>query len=156
VPERSEVGYRLYAADNLLRLQRVRWLQSLGLSPDRIKGVLGEPGADAGLREVLEALLVEVQGQLAAFEERQDRIRETLDWEDLELPEGEPRAMKLAEGVPGRIPPGSEPLARRAGAKDIGDARGLRLARGVRERARVPGRLLRTKPRRIPGCARAG
>ena len=97
MPERSEVGYRLYAADNLLRLQRVRWLQSLGLSPDRIKGVLGEPGADAGLREVLEALLVEVQGQLAAFEERQDRIRETLDWEDLELPEGEPRAMKLAE-----------------------------------------------------------
>lgn len=65
-PQRSEAGYRLYAAaDDLLRLQRVRRLQSLGLSLDRIKGGLGEPGADAGLREVLEALLVEVEGQLA-------------------------------------------------------------------------------------------
>lgn len=88
-PQRSEAGYRLYAAaDDLLRLQRVRRLQSLGLSLDRIKGCLGEPGADAGLLEVLEALLVEVEGQLAPPEERQERIRETLDREDPELPEG--------------------------------------------------------------------
>jgi DNA-binding transcriptional MerR regulator len=104
-PQRSEARYRLYAADDLLRLQRVRRLQSLGLSLDhRIKGVLGEPGADAGLREVLETLLVEVEGQLAAPEERQEHIRETLDREDPELPEGETRAMKLAKECLGDYP----------------------------------------------------
>ena len=146
-PQRSEAGYRLYAAaDDLLRLQRVRRLQSLGLSLDhRIKGVLVEPGTDARLREVLEALLVEVEGQLAAPEERQERIRETLDREDPELPEGS-LGPEVGEGVPGRLPQGSEPLARRAGAKDMGDARGLRLARGVSERARFPGTLLRAIP----------
>ena len=105
-PQRSEAGYRLYAAaDDLLRLQRVRRLQSLGLSLDRIKikGVLGESGADAGLREVLEALLVEVEGQLAPPEERQERIRETLDREDPELPEGS-LGPEVGEGVPGRLP----------------------------------------------------
>ena len=96
-PERSASGYRLYTADDLLRLHRVRRLQSLGLSLDRIKGVLGEPGAGTGLREVLEALLAEVEGQLVALESRRDRLRETLAREDPEAPEGEPRAMKLAE-----------------------------------------------------------
>jgi len=96
-PERSASGYRLYTADDLLRLHRVRRLQSLGLSLDRIKGVLGEPGAGTGLREVLEALLAEVEGQLVALASRRDRLRETLAREDPEAPEGEPRAMKLAE-----------------------------------------------------------
>lgn len=96
-PKRSEAGYRLFDADDLLRLHRVRRLQSLGLSLDRIKGVLGEPNTGTGLREVLEALLAEVEGQLAALERRRDRLRETLAREDLEAPEGEPRAMKLAE-----------------------------------------------------------
>jgi DNA-binding transcriptional MerR regulator len=96
-PERSEAGYRLYAADDLLRLHRIRRLQSLGLSLERIKGVLGEPGSGTGLRDVLEALLAEVEGQLTALGERRDRLRETLAREDPEAPEGEPRAMKLAE-----------------------------------------------------------
>ena len=103
-PQRSEARYRLYAADDLLRLQRVRRLQSLGLSLDRIKGVLGEPGADAGLREVLETLLVEVEGLRAAPEERQERIRDTLDGKDPELPEGETQAMKLAQECLGDYP----------------------------------------------------
>jgi DNA-binding transcriptional MerR regulator len=96
-PERSEAGYRLYTADDLLRLHRIRHLQSLGLSLDRIKGVLGEPGSGAGLRDVLEALLAEVEGQLGTLERRRERIREALAREDPEVPEGEPRAMKLAE-----------------------------------------------------------
>ncbi len=96
-PERSEAGYRLYTADDLLRLQRVRHLQSLGLSLDRIKRVLGEPGSGTGLRAVLQALLVEVEGQMGTLQRRRDRIREVLAREDLEVPEGEPRAMRLAE-----------------------------------------------------------
>jgi DNA-binding transcriptional MerR regulator len=95
-PDRSEAGYRLYTADDLLRLQRVRHLQSLGLSLDRIKRVLGEPGSGTGLREVLEALLAEVEGQMGTLQRRRDRIREVLAREDLEVPEGEPRAMRLA------------------------------------------------------------
>jgi hypothetical protein len=48
-PQRSEAGYRLYAAaDDLLRLQRVRRLQSLGLSLDRIKAVSASPAPTLG------------------------------------------------------------------------------------------------------------
>lgn len=100
-PERSEAGYRLYTADDLLRLHRVKKLRSLGLSLDRIKAVLGMPGSGTGLRNVLEALLAEVEGQLGVLEERRDRLRETLAREDPEAPEGEPRAMKLAEAYLG-------------------------------------------------------
>ena len=96
-PERSEVGYRLYGADELLRLHRVKELRSLGLPLDRIKGVLGEPGSGNGLRGVLEALLDEVEGQIGALQERRDRLRETLAREDLEAPAEEPRTMKMAE-----------------------------------------------------------
>ena len=39
-PERSEAGYRLYGAQNRLRLQRIRRLQALGLSLKQIKVVL--------------------------------------------------------------------------------------------------------------------
>jgi len=53
---------------------------------------------------VLETLLVEVEGLRAAPEERQERIRETLDREDPELPEGETRAMKLAQECLGDYP----------------------------------------------------
>jgi hypothetical protein len=56
------------------------------------------------LREVLEALLVEVERLRAAPEERQERIRETLDREDPELPEGETWAMKLAKECLGDYP----------------------------------------------------
>jgi hypothetical protein len=131
-------------------------VQSLGLSLDRIKGVLVEPGTDARLREVPEALLVEIEGQLAALEERRDRIRETLDREDPELPEGEPRVMRLAEERMGEYLKEASPSPVEQERKVWATARGLRLARGVRERARVPGTRPRAKPRRITGCARAG
>ena len=97
-PERTEAGYRLYTADDLLRLNRIKKLRSLGLSLARIEGVLGEPGSDAGLRDVLGALLAEVEGQLGVPEERRNRLLQMLAREDdLEVPEREPRAMKLAE-----------------------------------------------------------
>ena len=56
-PERSEAGYRLYRADDLLRLHRIKRLRSLGLSLAQVKDVLGEPGSGNELRGVLEALL---------------------------------------------------------------------------------------------------
>ena len=40
--ERSESGYRLYSANDLLRLNRGKKLRSLGLTPRQIRSVLGE------------------------------------------------------------------------------------------------------------------
>lgn len=40
--EAERSGYRLYSADDLLRLHRVRKLQSLGFSLKRVWDVLGE------------------------------------------------------------------------------------------------------------------
>ena len=42
-PDRTEAGYRLFNAQDLLRLQRIRRLQALGLSLKQIKTLLGEP-----------------------------------------------------------------------------------------------------------------
>ncbi len=38
-PERTEAGYRLYGTHDVLRLQRIRRLQALGLSLNQIKTV---------------------------------------------------------------------------------------------------------------------
>src|SRR5437879_12380770 len=55
-PQRTESGYRLYSAGDLLRLQRIRRLQALGLSLKQIKILLGEhvSGQGRSLRDVLE------------------------------------------------------------------------------------------------------
>ncbi len=74
-PERSEAGYRLYLAEALLRLARIRRLRSLGLSLKRVGDVLGDPDDEKSLKMVLEALLA---------------------GGDLEEP-GKPDALKLAE-----------------------------------------------------------
>ena len=63
-PERSESGYRLYTADDLLRLHRIKQLRSLGLSLKQIRGALGDPGSGSELRYVLEALLSEVETRI--------------------------------------------------------------------------------------------
>jgi DNA-binding transcriptional MerR regulator len=52
-PERSEAGYRLYCADDLLRLHRIKRLRSLGFSLTQVKGVLGEPDSGDELRGIL-------------------------------------------------------------------------------------------------------
>ena len=52
-PRRSEPGYRLYTADDLLRLHQIKRLRSLGLSLDRIKGILGASGSRVELGSVL-------------------------------------------------------------------------------------------------------
>src|SRR5687768_14200034 len=67
-PERSVSGYRLYAADDLLRLDQIKRLQALGLSLERIKGILGGSGSGVDLGSVLEALLGEVESQIEHLE----------------------------------------------------------------------------------------
>jgi DNA-binding transcriptional MerR regulator len=60
-PKRTEGGYRLYTAQDLLRLQRIRRLRSLGLPLERIKEILGEPGREHEqvLRNALQSLVEE-------------------------------------------------------------------------------------------------
>ena len=81
-PGRSESGYRLYTADDLLRLHHIKKLQSLGLSLERIKGILGEGGPGTELGSVLEALLGEVEYQIERLERRRTRLRRMLAGEE--------------------------------------------------------------------------
>jgi DNA-binding transcriptional MerR regulator len=97
VPERSGSGYRLYTADHLLRLYRIKKLQSLGFSLGRIKSLLGESGSGNELRNVLEALLREVEEEIRVFERRRERLREMLAREDLENVPGQPHILKVSE-----------------------------------------------------------
>jgi DNA-binding transcriptional MerR regulator len=96
--ERSEAGYRLYSADDLLRLHRVKKLRSLGLSLQQVRSVLGEGDGELSLRITLTALRTEVEAEITRLEERRRRIDETLAREDLETEEVSPsfgRAMDL-------------------------------------------------------------
>ena len=82
-PERSQGGYRLYTASDLMRLLRIRRLQALGLSLKQIKGILGTPDQERPLREVLEVLLADLSAQIAALERRRARIQRLLAEETL-------------------------------------------------------------------------
>jgi DNA-binding transcriptional MerR regulator len=109
-PGRSESGYRLYAADDLLQLHRIKRLQSLGLSLGRVKGILGESGSDVELGSVLEALLGEVESQIEHLERRRARLRRMIDEEDPSEAGEEPHMLELARrhlgGRLGEVTPG--------------------------------------------------
>ena len=83
-PERTGAGYRLYSTNDLLRLQRIRRLQTLGLSLKQIKTVLGEPQYERTLREVLQSLDNELEAQIQKLEQRRERIKKLLDDETLD------------------------------------------------------------------------
>ena len=99
-PARTEAGYRLYTAQDLLRLQRIRRLRALGLPLDRIKEVLGKPDREhePALRHALQALVEELSAQILELEERRERLQQLLTQdsvEDAHVP-GEPaRALYL-------------------------------------------------------------
>lgn len=95
-PARSESGYRLYAASDLLRLHRIRRLRSLGLSLERIKGVLGGSVSGVELGSVLEALLGEVEGQIRHLELRRDLLERMLAGDDPSGTNEEPRMLEIA------------------------------------------------------------
>lgn len=78
-PQRAENGYRLYTANDLLRLQRIKQLQGLGLSLVRIKEVLGKPEQEEHtLRSVLEFVLEELSAQIEILEKRRERVKKLL------------------------------------------------------------------------------
>ena len=84
-PARTEAGYRLYNAYDLLRLRRIRRLQTLGLSLKQIKAVLGEPSHEHTLREVLQSLDQELALQIRELEVRRERIGALLNEQSLDM-----------------------------------------------------------------------
>jgi DNA-binding transcriptional MerR regulator len=85
--ERSEGGYRLYGAEEALRLERVRRLRSLGLSIEQVRGVLldDDPEGERGrLRSALESRLEEISARIMELEGRRERISEALRADDPE------------------------------------------------------------------------
>ena len=77
-PERTESGYRLYTAQDLLRLQRIKRLQAFGLSLKQIQSVLGESKQEQTLRKVLQSLDQEYALQIQELEERRQKIQALL------------------------------------------------------------------------------
>ncbi|MDQ3604361.1 MAG: MerR family transcriptional regulator [Actinomycetota bacterium] len=95
-PRRSEPGYRLYTADDLLRLHQIKRLRSLGLSLDRTKGILGASGSHVELGSVLQALLGEVESHIEQLERRRDLLKRMLAGDDPSEEGGEPYMLELA------------------------------------------------------------
>jgi DNA-binding transcriptional MerR regulator len=87
-PKRTEVGYRLYTAQDLLRLQRIRRLRSLGLPLDRIKEILGETDVEQEvvLRNALRSLVEELTAQILELEERREMLKKLLAEDMLNQP----------------------------------------------------------------------
>ena len=99
-PKRTEGGYRLYAAHDLLRLQRIRRLRSLGLTLDRIGEILGESDVEQEvmLRNALQSLVEELTAQIIELEERREMLKHLLAEDSLDkphLPDETPSALLL-------------------------------------------------------------
>src|SRR5437868_1090074 len=96
-PQRTESGYRLYSAGDLLRLQRIRRLQALGLSLKQIKTLLGEhvSGQERSLRDVLQSLLTELTAEIQSLEEQRERIATLLKEESIEILRSEEHTSEL-------------------------------------------------------------
>lgn len=95
--ERSESGYRLYSANDLLRLQRVKKLQSLGLSLRQVGSVLGEEGGEISLRDILKALRAEVDSEIERLQDRRRLLDDMLSRGELETTETSPTFDKAME-----------------------------------------------------------
>ncbi len=85
-PKRTESGYRLYTAQDLLRLQHIRRLRSLGLPLERIREILGEPvhEHEQVLRNALQSLVEELTAQILELEERREMLEKLLAKETLD------------------------------------------------------------------------
>src|SRR5579884_2153809 len=77
-PERTSTGYRLFTAQDVLRVQRIRRLQAFGLSLKQIRDILGDPRQEHTLREVLQGLDQELVAQIHELEERRKKIKALL------------------------------------------------------------------------------
>lgn len=119
---RTESGYRLYNAADLIRLQQIRRLQSFGLSLKQIKDVLGEPQANQehSLRAVLASLLGETEQEIIRLEARRDRLQKLLAQEKLDEPVELPPSLLKAKEKLGALADEISPEMLRQEAKMFG------------------------------------
>ena len=109
-PARSESGYRLYSATDLLRLQRIKRLRALGLPLEHIRELLpldGPEGASQGLRAILLSLETAWSEQIRLLEEQREKVRRLLAEERLAELDGptEPGAMFYLDSVLEQLEP---------------------------------------------------
>lgn len=99
-PERTYSGYRLYDAQDLLRLYRIKELQELGLSLERIRIFLQEPDQSQSSESILRNLEAEIAAQIAELQERQQHIQRLLAQTPVDIlnqPEEIPPSIKLLQ-----------------------------------------------------------
>jgi DNA-binding transcriptional MerR regulator len=77
-PARSGGDYRLYSPELILRLQRIKQLQALGLSLRQIKKILDNYDDRQLWSDVLEALLDEIEAEITLLDARRERIERLL------------------------------------------------------------------------------
>jgi len=80
---RTESGHRLYAADDVVRLQQIRSLRALGFGLEEIRACLGRP--DFSARRVIELHLSRLEERIRA----QQRLRDLLEIVAARLDPGE-------------------------------------------------------------------
>lgn len=88
-PERTESGYRLYGAEDVLALRRIRWLRSLGLPVRQTQRVMENPDEPA-LREALADLEEEMTARITGLVAQREKIQGILEHGDLSDLPGEP------------------------------------------------------------------
>jgi DNA-binding transcriptional MerR regulator len=109
---RSEGGYRLYSANDLLRLQRIKRLQSLGLSLQQIKFILESDYPDGLLLTTLQSIRCEIDQQIEKLEHRRQRLNQYLNEQatlaSIDQPEEESALFQqlsaLLPGYPNDVP----------------------------------------------------
>lgn len=77
-PDRAENDYRIYTPEDVLTIQRIRQLQTLGLSLKQIKKILHQEEDTQLWGHVLETLLRETQHEIEQLQTRQKRLQELL------------------------------------------------------------------------------
>jgi len=78
--ERTASGHRLYRAEDVERLQRIRSLQQLGFSLEQIRDSLSDPGfSPLGILRLHQARVAEQRERLERLQRRLERLVEALE-----------------------------------------------------------------------------
>lgn len=112
-PSRTASAYRLYAAQDLVRLVRIRRLQRLGLSLTQIQRILAEPTSPELLHQALREIVIELDEEMGQLHARRERIMAILRRDGWEMDQPETVPAVLAH-----LPPPDSPAAAAIWAQD--------------------------------------
>ena len=83
-PERDVNGYRLYDANHVLQVQRIRQLQGLGLSLRQIGLIVQEDAEGDFWKSVLHSLLEQTESEIEVLEARREQLSQLIDTDSAE------------------------------------------------------------------------